>query len=275
LRKSITSKEISLERKDPFQIAAWALGEKETVETHVLGTPPVDARAPGYIYHSVLNHALREMNSASARRNSRFIVPLLTAFAILDQIGECYGLHSRIANQPTGSIKRALHHFAPASERVDPSEAHALYVFRNGLMHDASFSSYDRSKSRWWVFRILNDVDRLSVPPREMWDGKPENISERTITWINAERLVDFVNLAVSRLIIAVRTADADLAVHLSPQDIASRYLLWTRADSAISIADGFNEVSDAVNRRAERNERMAARIGEFRDSVIPPSSDG
>lgn len=68
---------------------------------------------PPFLYISTLVRAQREMNSARGNINSQMIVPLLAAFAILDQIGECYGFHSMVAGEPAPkpSIKRALHHY--------------------------------------------------------------------------------------------------------------------------------------------------------------------
>jgi hypothetical protein len=251
---------------DRFHNPAWTLSAAETVEAHILGQLPPGDRS--YFYSSSLEHALREMNSAGARHNSQLIVPLIAAFAILDQVGECYALHSRLQGEPQNAIKRSFHHFAPKSEPIDPREAHALYMLRNGLVHDASLTSLDRKAKAWWVFRMANHIDRLSVPPRRMWTGKAEDISLETITWVNPERLIDFVNLVRSRLILAVRTADRDFHPRLAPEVIASRYLLWSSTAHAQSMEEVIAGVGETVERRKRRNERMADKIEEFRDEI-------
>ncbi|HEX8573664.1 MAG TPA: hypothetical protein VF759_13040 [Allosphingosinicella sp.] len=258
---------------DRFHNPAWTLSAAETVEVHILGQ--LSSGGHSFFYSSSLEHALREMNSAGARHNSQFIVPLITAFAILDQVGECYALRSRLDGEPENAIKRSFHHFAPKSEPIDPMEAHALYVLRNGLVHDASLTSFDRRGRNWWVFRMSNHIDRLSIPPRRVWNGKAEDISLETITWVSPERLIDFVNLVRSRLVLAVRRADTDLHVRLQPGAIASRYLLWSSAAHAQSMEQVIAGVGEAVDRRKRRNERMADKIAEYRDDIDRASGGG
>ncbi len=84
------------------------------------------------------------------------IVPMLAAFAILDQIGESYGFTDTMVGEPpaTAAIKRALHHFPLPLGPLSADEVQALYMMRNGLMHDAAYSLEERTgQKRHMIFR--------------------------------------------------------------------------------------------------------------------------
>ncbi|MDR7260463.1 hypothetical protein J2X47_004672 [Sphingomonas sp. BE270] len=75
----------------PDEKVAWLhLLEVGGDGTIAQGTPP-------FLHISTLLRAQREMNSAREQSNTQMIVPLLAAFAILDQIGRAMG-----------SVKRSL-----------------------------------------------------------------------------------------------------------------------------------------------------------------------
>ena len=187
---------------------------------------------PPFLYISTLLRAQREMNSARESINSQMIVPLLAAFAILDQIGECYAFKETLPGQPpeTAPIKRALHHFPPTLGALTADQMQSLYVMRNGLMHDASFSSSERGGlKRNMIFRHDIQMEEVVVLPKRDWDGTPADVSRETITWVNPDLIIWMANTTVSRLAQAVKLNDPNLVVHLDPQVIAARYLLWHR----------------------------------------------
>lgn len=187
---------------------------------------------PPFLYISTLLQAQREMNSARESSNSQMIVPLLAAFAILDQIGDCYAFKQTMPGEPAESmpIKRALHHFPPTLGPLSPDQMQALYVMRNGLMHDASFSSSERfGLKRNMIFRHDIQMEEVVVLPGRDWDGTPGDVSRATITWVNPDMIVWIANTAISRLAQALKLGDPNLVIHLHPQVIAARYLLWHR----------------------------------------------
>lgn len=214
---------------------------------------------PPFLYISTLVRAQGEMNSARGNHNSQMIVPLLAAFAILDQIGECYGFHSTVASEPAPkpSIKRALHHFPlPWGSPLSTEEVQALYVMRNGLMHDAGFSSKeDRGAKRNMIFRHDIELENVVTLPARVWNGAPDDVCRETITWVNPDLIIWIADSAIGRLGQALKLNDPDLYVRLEPQVIAAKYLLWSKyeprsASDADLLKPGRSEARQALRKR-------------------------
>lgn len=187
---------------------------------------------PPYLYISTLLRAQREMRSARENYNSQMIVPLLAAFAILDQVGECYAFKETVPGEPdeNAPIKRALHHFPLPWQNLSSDEMHALYMMRNGLMHDAAFSSTERrGQKRSMIFRHDLGMDEPVKLPTRTWNGKADDVCRDTITWVNPDLIIGIADGAIGRLGQALKMADDRLLVRLDPQDIAAKYLLWQR----------------------------------------------
>jgi hypothetical protein len=196
--------------------------------------------APPFLYISTLLRAQREMNSAREQSNTQMIVPLLAAFAILDQLGECYGFSETLPGEPPANapIKRALHHFPLPWGTLSADEMHALYMMRNGLMHDAAFSSIERGgQKRSMIFRHDIRMEKMVVLPVRDWNGKPDDVCRETITWVNPDLLIWVANSAIGRCGQALKLGDPNLEIRHDPQVIAARYLLWHR-HSPSSVAD-------------------------------------
>jgi hypothetical protein len=202
------------------------------------------------------------------------IVPLLAAFAILDQIGECYAFKETLPGEPakTEPIKRALHHFPPTLGALTADQMQSLYVMRNGLMHDASFSSSERGGlRRKMIFRHDIRMEDMVVLPKRDWNGTPGDVSRETITWVNPDLIIWLANTAISRLAEAVKLKDPNLLIHLDPQVIAARYLLWHRPapsradDGAEWLRPGRHDV-----RKELRAKLMAAEVERHQARYYP-----
>lgn len=187
---------------------------------------------PEFVFMSTLTHGLMEMNSARGSRNTEIMTPLIAAFAILDQLGECYCFKSRKHDEPgkRPAIKRALHHYPPFWGDLSVDEAQALYMLRNGLVHDAAFSAQEQNGlKRWMIFRHDLELRQAVRLPQRDWNGAPEDVSRETITWFNPDLVLALASAAVSRLSKALQHDDDDLELRLDHGLIVSRYLLWVR----------------------------------------------
>lgn len=219
---------------DTFQNSAL-LDDTKVKWLHLLevgGDGSIGQGDPSFLYISTLLRAQQEMNSARELSNSQMIVPLLGAFAILDQIGECYAFQETMSDEPDARtpIKRALHHFPPTLGTLTSDQMQSLYVMRNGLMHDASFSSSERSGlKRNMIFRHDIQMEEVVVQPKRDWDGTPSDVSLEALTWVNPDLIIWMANTAISRSAQAVKLDDPKLVIRLDPQVIAARYLLWHR----------------------------------------------
>lgn len=219
---------------------------------------------PPFLYISTLVRAQREMNSTRGNTNTQMIVPLLAAFAILDQIGKCYGFYSKVAGEPDAkpSIKRALHHFPlPWGSPLSAEEMQALYVMRNGLMHDAAFSSREeRGTKRSMIFRHDIEMENVVTLPARVWNGTPDDVCRETITWINPDLLIWIADSAIGRLGQALKLNDPDLYVRLDCQEIAAKYLLWSKyvphnGSGPNLLKPDRNEAREALRRRLSEAE--------------------
>jgi hypothetical protein len=197
---------------------------------------------PPYLYISTLLRAQGEMNSARTLTNTQMIVPLLAAFAILDQVGECYASKETLPGEPSkeAPIKRALHHFPLPWGTLSADEMHALSMMRNGLMHDASFSSKERGgQKRAMIFRHDIEMAEVVKLPVRGWNGKPEDVRRETITWVNPDLIIAIANFAIGRLGQALKLNDPAMVIRLDPQEIAARYLLWHQKMPSSTISVG------------------------------------
>lgn len=145
---------------------------------------------------------------------------------------------------------------------------------RNGLMHDAGFSSREeRGAKRSMIFRHDIEMENVVTLPARVWNGAPDDVSRETITWVNPDLIIWIADTAISRLGQALKLSDPDLYVRLDPQVIAARYLLWSKYEprdvsGADSLRPGRNEARQALRERltnaeVERHCRRYYRNGE------------
>jgi len=105
---------------------------------------------------------------------------------------------------------------------------HALYMMRNGLMHDAAFSSIERGgQKRSMIFRHDIRMEKMVVLAVRDWNGKPDDVCRETITWVNPDLILCVANSAIGRCGQALKLSDPNLEIRHDPQVIAARYLLW------------------------------------------------
>jgi hypothetical protein len=142
----------------------------------------------------------------------------MTAFAILDQLGSCYGLAgSSQASQ--ASVKRVLGDFSG----LDQPQIESLYAFRNGLMHDASYVDATNKNSKR-IFRADPDLNSVVQPSSCTWDGYTFPDNDFT-TLVNLDLLPNLVVEVISQVKRAFD--DTRLDVKLSSREILHRYLMW------------------------------------------------
>lgn len=142
---------------------------------------------------SAVSLLLAETKSASLRRYSGELLPLLGALSALDQYGTCYAPVPSILpkglSSKSGVIKSA-HNFL--SITVDSKDSDALYAIRNSLMHQSSLISVDVVKKvkNFW-FEIDNNIDEIFVHAATPWDGIYSSRSESNRTLVNSRKILD------------------------------------------------------------------------------------
>ena len=200
------------------------LDQDEIVYCHLSLRQP--ERTLDFFVTSCLEAIETEMRQSRGTRLTANYVPLLAAFAILDQIGSCYA-DKRNPVHPSGgsAIHHALYHFAgmdPMSEEVK-----ALYALRNGLVHDASLTSYAKKTGQWYIFRYDHKLACAIKLPATPWDGTASGLGGSPITFINPRLFTDQVSEALSTLKSCYIERRPDLEVLKSGADILHKYLFW------------------------------------------------
>lgn len=209
---------------DLTQTRLQDLTDDEIVYCH-LGVRTQEATRD-FVVSSCLHDVETEMRQSRGTQLTSNYVPLLAAFAILDQIGSCYEDAAKPPHPNKGSaIERALYHFGGLSA-LSPEVIH-LYALRNGLVHDASLTSHDRPKTNWYIFRFdraMPDAIRLPAIP---WNGQASTLDRSTTTKVNPRELTEVVSRALSNLRDLYFDRHHDLVVLKTGEEILHKYLFW------------------------------------------------
>ncbi len=116
-------------------------------------------------------------------------VPLMTAFAILDQIGTLYS-DATNPNQAQNGIKRALLSFT----QFPPAYIDDLVTLRHGLFHDGSLLSRNTNTGTDVLFRMVKNSGKVLTPPKITWDGIYRDQMEDYVTRIDLKELQDLIH---------------------------------------------------------------------------------
>lgn len=173
-----------------------------------------------------LEHIETEMRQARGRNLTSRYVPLMAAFAILDQIGSTYrNPQLPLAPTNTPSIKRALYYFG-GYKLSDPEVEH-LYALRNALVHDAALTGHNIKKIVWYIFRFDAEMSDPIKLPASSWDGDPTNLKPACVTWINPRVFTDSVSTLLHGLRQSFEANPASVAIEQTGPEIIQKYLFW------------------------------------------------
>lgn len=111
---------------------------------------------------------LRETLSASFNNNrTNQYVPLMTSFAMLDQMGTLYTPKGKSSNKQNG-IKRCLE----LNTNLQTNDIESLVSLRNGLLHNGSLlCEAQNSKQINVIYRLTKEGNTLVTHPKTAWDG--------------------------------------------------------------------------------------------------------
>lgn len=201
-----------------------SLAVDEIVWLHLSGRSP--EYTADYFVHSALKEVETTMRHTNQNLHSEVFGPLLCAFAILDQLGTSYADKRRPTyTGKNTSIMKALHYFGEPSLKADDIEH--LYMLRNGIVHDASFTSHTPSKSHWYIFRFDKELPSVIKVPAKAWDGTTADITSATTTYVNRRKLVDMTTNAIEAVRDLLLTDSTNLDILVPKDEIMHKYLLW------------------------------------------------
>jgi hypothetical protein len=190
---------------------------------------------------STLQEAEGTMRHTNQFNRSKIFAPLLSSFSIWDQLGSCYADTRRPSYSQNQSFKKGLFHFGlerPSAGGGRPTAADIdhLYMLRNGVVHDAAFTSHSPDKTKWYIFRYDESISTVVKLPSVPWDGQVSSISSATTTFVNRDRLVDMTSHGIEIVLDLLTNHRADLAMLQTKEEIITKYLLWLPRQAAASL---------------------------------------
>ncbi|WP_046667366.1 hypothetical protein [Neorhizobium galegae] len=188
---------------------------------------------------STLQEAEGTMRHTNQFNHSKIFAPLLSSFAIWDQLGSCYADSRRPSYGESQSFKKGLFHFglqrsSAGGGRPTAAEIDHLYMLRNGVVHDAAFTSHSRDETKWYIFRYDESIPSVVKLPTTPWDGQVSNISAATTTLVNRDRLVEMTSHGIEIVLDLLTNHRSDLAVLKNKAEIITKYLLWLPRQAAV-----------------------------------------
>lgn len=202
------------------------LTDEQVAYCHLLARPRI--LTADHFVESGLEHIETEMRQARGRNLTSKYMPLLAAFAILDQIGSTY----RNPNLPTlpaktPAIKSALYNFG--SFALAAPEVDHLYALRNALVHDASLTGHNMNKTKWYIFRYDETMPDMLRLPASGWDGDPNRLTGTSVTWVNTRMFTDWVSKLVHTIRQQFDDDPASVVIEKQGSEIIQKYLFWTK----------------------------------------------
>jgi len=180
-----------------------------------------------YTVHTTLELVEVEMRQSRGFQKTASYAPLLTGFALLDQIGGCYADRAKPPHPNKGSaIEHALYYFMGYPPQGP--EVRAIYALRNGLVHEGSLTCKTNSQAHY-IFRYdstLTSAIQLAATP---WDGQAATLGTSTTTLVNPRVLTDDISRAISALRDCFLQRPQDLQILKSREEILHGYLIWQR----------------------------------------------
>lgn len=150
---------------------------------------------------SGLPYLVNEINHVKQNIHSNNLVPIISSFAILDQLGFCYQRKDMpdYSNDNASGVKTALYYFCGLPDESD--DLKALYSLRNSLMHNGSLLSKGGGRnSKHFSFLYDRDLTTIVEHPQITWDGVFNNLQHpKMLTKVNPDLIISFAQDAVKK----------------------------------------------------------------------------
>lgn len=198
----------------------------EDVMTLHLHAGPIPYSIKDGLILSTLGRICSEFSQASGNEHINKILPLLGAFAALDQLGKCYRntVLDEYPHDNASGIKKCLYYFGgfPANDE----NTKALYALRNSLVHDASLADPTPIKGTPQCFNYAETGNIVSFPI-EPWDGVMANISPDRMTTVNPSKIIYLANECVRKACNLLDSGDLKVTLKEGSMMIKFKYLLF------------------------------------------------
>lgn len=206
---------------------AWL--KKIAISAHVRQGVQGGTNVGGYVYgYSSISHMLGEATHSAHQEYSKYMLPLLGAFSVLDQVGECYSNKATPPFPPAyaskSNIIKALHYFA--SIPVNSADSDALYGLRNGLAHSARLVSVGEGKNpkHYW-FKSDPASTPLFTHAGTPWDGLYNTRNSNNVTIVNPTKLLELVSNVVNNIDDANAKGDVTIVLKNGLEELLKNYV--------------------------------------------------
>lgn len=178
---------------DFYKKSVSELTDKEIVFIHLCGTSIMLKEFP---LHSTIAITMRSVNANLQNIYTRQISPIISLFAILEQLGNIYYNSEIEQSNKTNPIYNCVRNFA-GEVQISDKDIDILVALRNGLFHEISYATKSRSLKdkveRYYFFEIKDDTDFFIKHSDQEWDGDLKNVKKEIVTFISRPRFRDFV----------------------------------------------------------------------------------
>lgn len=155
------------------------------------------------IYEGIIKSGLpiliQEINHVKCNIYSKNLVPIISSFAILDQLGYCYKRNDipEYSNSNASGVKKALYYLCDFFD--ESADIQALNAFKKGLMHNGSLLSRGRGKNACHYSFIYDENLTVVIEQASAaWDGDFSHLQHPSmLTKVNPAKIIELAQNAV------------------------------------------------------------------------------
>jgi hypothetical protein len=175
---------------------------------------------------SILPITLQEINHSRHKEYSKNFVPVIGAFAVIEQIGFCYSRTDipKFYNSDSSPILKALYYFADYPEgHIDTK---ALYALRNSFLHNASLMAIAKHKNKpSFYFQFDREIDSITKYSPVVWDGKVETFKPEMTTLINPDKIIDLASTIADKALAYLEAETLSVDLEGGQKELFYRFL--------------------------------------------------
>jgi hypothetical protein len=175
---------------------------------------------------SILPITLQEINHARHMEYSKNFVPIVGAFAVIEQIGFCYARTDMdvYSNSAASPILKALYYFADYSE--GHMDTKAIYALRNSFLHNASLMAISKHSNKpSFNFRFDRGIDSLFLYSSVSWDGKIETYKPEMTTLVNPNKVIELAASVAKKALECLEAGSLNVTLEGREKELYYRYL--------------------------------------------------
>lgn len=183
-----------------------------------------------YYLTSNLFDLVETISASFSNRRTRIYVPVMTCFAILDQIGSIYNIKGNTSDYGNG-IKRAISIFATS---INDDDMKSLVSLRNGLLHDGSLLNIPRyNNTPHVIFRMKQNLGQLLKQADTEWNGTYHDDLSPYTTYIDLKELQELTINIINKCKDELLNDNLDISI-TDPKEFYFKYLFSGQVEEEV-----------------------------------------